>query len=521
MYTECIVSSDRDTCCDQLCTGGIRCPLYYVTKPNNSALRCNSTCDLEEDIEACCDAAASCSNYTCPDSYVHKSSPPQEFCSGLLCDPAVDLERCCNQGCGTLVCPAPARHKLAAENLSCAGTCDLILDVQTCCDSLPGLNSSAQLLRAAVVSDVHKVDRLVTMRAEVADKAQGFDTSLFSGSSALHLGALNGHSDIVRRLLRAGYDCNARDDLQWVPLHVAAGRGHSAVVTDLLAWRADPLMRNLDGELPRDVASRSALEPGQVELLLARGERRRTQELHDAAVLHANNRLLEALPVQLGLKAWLTADVAGGVELAADGTLSRWVDQTGRGNDGVPLRQGGLPPPTMGELSGYAAVRFRHGQALQGASAAACRTVALVIQFRAVSHSSSLIFADLSGQLALRLSDPVRGFWRDRPKAGRGLTKHDWQHRQADKVWLNGNNVEQTWEGFPLAPVVLVAVKRAGVADGDDFVFRIAGGGRGFDGLIGEVLTYDRELAKDEVLELSAHLSRKWATGLHRRADEL
>merc|ERR1712060_519902 len=133
----------------------------------------------------------------------------------------------------------------------------------------------------------------------------------------------------------------------------------------------------------------------------------------------------------------------------------------------------------------------------------------MVVQHRVVSHHTTALFSELGGSIMLRISDPLRGYWRGLG-AGRPLDRYDWQYRQPHKVWLNGDNRSQTWDGFPQAPVVIVATKYSGRADGPDFVYRIGGGDRGFDGLLGELLVYYRELSLEEVQELHQYLSLKW-----------
>lgn len=79
-------------------------------------------------------------------------------------------------------------------------------------------------------------------------------------------------------------------------------------------------------------------------------------------------------------------------------------------------------------------------------------------------------------------------------------------------LWHSGSNKIGDWKGRLDVPAIVIAQKYDGRADGDDFIFQLSSRflGRGFDGLIGEVLVYDRELEHDERSNLFHYLSTKW-----------
>ena len=75
-----------------------------------------------------------------------------------------------------------------------------------------------------------------------------------------------------------------------------------------------------------------------------------------------------------------------------------------------------------------------------------------------------------------------------------------------------GSNKIGDWKGRPDVPTIVIAEKYDVRADCDDFIFQLSSLflGRGFDGLIGEVLVYDRELEHDERRHILHYLSTKW-----------
>jgi len=74
-------------------------------------------------------------------------------------------------------------------------------------------------------------------------------------ASALHLAALNNHSEVVKLLISAGADVNKRDKLGDTPLHDAVVRGHLDVVKLLTTAGSDRNIPNKRGDTPLDLAN--------------------------------------------------------------------------------------------------------------------------------------------------------------------------------------------------------------------------------------------------------------------------
>jgi hypothetical protein len=150
-----------------------------------------------------------------------------------------------------------------------------------CTEVVDGFDHDSQLLDACRVSDEFRIDRLVAMRANLAFRSSGGDT-------ALHLCALHGQKDVIRRLLLANAATNAPDSRMWTPLHVAASRGHATSVSELLAHGGDVLARNDAGATPGDLARRlaGAADPHLGKLLT--GQQEAALVLMQAERLRAN-----------------------------------------------------------------------------------------------------------------------------------------------------------------------------------------------------------------------------------------
>ncbi|MBI1734472.1 MAG: ankyrin repeat domain-containing protein [Candidatus Rokubacteria bacterium] len=71
---------------------------------------------------------------------------------------------------------------------------------------------------------------------------------------ALHTAAIQGHADIVQRLIARGADVYAPRTDGATPLHTAAEGGKLDVVNRLLRAGADPARRDAQGRRPADLA---------------------------------------------------------------------------------------------------------------------------------------------------------------------------------------------------------------------------------------------------------------------------
>ena len=87
----------------------------------------------------------------------------------------------------------------------------------------------------------------------------GADVSLSARNAqkvtALHAGATRGDAEIVRMLLEAGADPNARQERGFAPLHSAAANGNAPVVELLLKHGARADAKADDGKTPADMAT--------------------------------------------------------------------------------------------------------------------------------------------------------------------------------------------------------------------------------------------------------------------------
>jgi ankyrin repeat protein len=87
----------------------------------------------------------------------------------------------------------------------------------------------------------------------------GADVSLAARNAqkvtALHAGASRGGAEIVKMLLEAGADPNAKQERGFVPLHSAAANGNAAVVELLLKHGAAANAKADDGKAPADLAA--------------------------------------------------------------------------------------------------------------------------------------------------------------------------------------------------------------------------------------------------------------------------
>lgn len=178
--------------------------------------------------------------------------------------------------------------------------------------------------------------------------------------------------------------------------------------------------------------------------------------------------------------------------------------------EGISVQQHGNRPkpqfnPSKWCINGIPAVHFAKGETLIAARPTRVRTIALVAQHHS-AESCMMLFAQAPDQdFSLRLGDG-RGGYR------RGGDGNDFQHGKPNKLWLNGSNTAKTWPGGLDAPVVIVCEKRDGRADGDDFTYSLSSHfmNRGYDGLLGEVVVWDRALSEAECAEVREHLHTKW-----------
>ncbi len=108
--------------------------------------------------------------------------------------------------------------------------------------------------------------------------------------SPLMLAAMGGHLDLAKRLIEKGADVNKTG---WTPLHYAATRGHTAVITLLLDHHAYIDASSPNGTTPLMMAAFYGT-PSAVKLLLEAGADpmiKNDQGLSAIDFAHRNNRL--------------------------------------------------------------------------------------------------------------------------------------------------------------------------------------------------------------------------------------
>ncbi|XP_036261924.1 protein phosphatase 1 regulatory subunit 16A isoform X3 [Molothrus ater] len=111
--------------------------------------------------------------------------------------------------------------------------------------------ASVRLLEAAARHDAEEVQQFL-------ESGISPDLCNEDGLTALHQSCIDDSLPLVRLLLDAGADANARDAELWTPLHAAATCGHLRLVQLLLQRGADLLALNSDGNMPYDLCEDEA-----------------------------------------------------------------------------------------------------------------------------------------------------------------------------------------------------------------------------------------------------------------------
>ena len=123
-----------------------------------------------------------------------------------------------------------------------------------------GAGASGNNLPAIVANAVTHAD-VATIRQWLGDERCVIDASLADGSTALHLAARAGHTNVLRMLLDAGADALVADGETRTALHVVALAGHGLCVKALLDAGADPEGRDASGKTPLGLAEAGACLP--------------------------------------------------------------------------------------------------------------------------------------------------------------------------------------------------------------------------------------------------------------------
>jgi len=133
-------------------------------------------------------------------------------------------------------------------------------------------------------------------QGKVAAQTDAEVTDLRKPASALHLAARDGNLTEVKRYLAAGYPVEARDALDWTPLHDAAAGGFVDIAAQLLDRGADPNARADVDMTPLHLAAML----GHAEmsgLLVRRGARTDARNTSGMTPLHlaADDKVVNAL----------------------------------------------------------------------------------------------------------------------------------------------------------------------------------------------------------------------------------
>ena len=132
------------------------------------------------------------------------------------------------------------------------------------------------------------------------------------GSVPLHGAAGSPNPDIALTLLRAGGDPNVQyKGLKYAPLHVAAEDGSTGSVVDvLISWGANPNLKSSNGYVPLVLAIRSENPHDQVALaLIAGGTDLDSRDNWTNSVLHQAASMEDVNPVVVGALIRAGADV--------------------------------------------------------------------------------------------------------------------------------------------------------------------------------------------------------------------
>ena len=116
------------------------------------------------------------------------------------------------------------------------------------------LKAQASPLHKDIIRAVKKGD-VATVQRVLKQDATALDARDSDGSTPLHCAAWKGHAEVVKTLLDAGADVNARNQNDhWgdTPLHAAAHGNQRAVAEILIARGANVRAKNPAGRTPLD-----------------------------------------------------------------------------------------------------------------------------------------------------------------------------------------------------------------------------------------------------------------------------
>lgn len=125
-------------------------PGYFFNPNSDSTENCstNQQCECERDlsdIDACCDAKATCDTMTCNSTHSLVDAALSTYCENTTCTEEADFDSCCeeNESCENIVCnPLTHLTKIPRSDYFCSGECGTtpettyISVTENTCDSL-------------------------------------------------------------------------------------------------------------------------------------------------------------------------------------------------------------------------------------------------------------------------------------------------------------------------------------------------------------------------------------------------
>lgn len=123
----------------------------------------------------------------------------------------------------------------------------------------PGARLQPSLAKLADCGDLDGTKkRMAELRAKggektILEEATSCEEDRRNAKSALHVAAARGHTEILTMLLAVRASLDSVTDVGNTPLHVAADSGHGKIITVLLEAKADPHVCNNFGRKPVDL----------------------------------------------------------------------------------------------------------------------------------------------------------------------------------------------------------------------------------------------------------------------------
>ncbi|WP_339045925.1 ankyrin repeat domain-containing protein [Candidatus Mesenet endosymbiont of Agriotes lineatus] len=143
-----------------------------------------------------------------------------------------------------------------------------------------GLDGGAELLQASRNGEIEKVQSLLNQGENVNATDTYGDSDI-----PLHYAAAKGHTNVITLLLQHKADVHAQNKCGQTPLHCAAEKGHTNVITLLLQHKADVHAQDYCGQTPLYWAAEKGHEE-VVKLLIEKGADVHAQDYYGEIPLH-------------------------------------------------------------------------------------------------------------------------------------------------------------------------------------------------------------------------------------------